>query len=244
MQVAPTIIIENLSFSFENTLIFNNLNLTLPAGQWTCLLGTSGVGKSTLLQCLAGLQPCRGIRCTDGLPLASRIAWLPQTDTLLPWATALENALLGIKLQRNVSQSDRKHAHDLFAEMQLSHATQLYPAALSGGMRQRVALIRTLLQDQPVILMDEPFAAVDAITRHTLQAIAHRYLQGKTVVFVTHDPAEAVRLGDEIYVLDSKHRQPQKIATPASATPRNLADGQSAMTIDAMFAALQNVAST
>ncbi len=183
--------------------LFSDVDITLHAGQWTCLLGRSGVGKSTLLRCLAGLAPSGAFTGTrtasDGAPLAGRISFMAQSDLLLPWLTVLENVVLGARLRG--TKPDLARAKSLIARVGLADHTHLKPAALSGGMRQRTALARTLMEDRPVALLDEPFSALDAGTRANMQDLSAQMLAGKTVLMVTHDPAEAVRLADQIIVL-------------------------------------------
>jgi putative hydroxymethylpyrimidine transport system ATP-binding protein len=164
--------------------------LEVPAGRVTALLGPSGSGKSTLVRLAAGLlalPPGGSVRADDGGPLAGRIAWMAQQDLLVPWRDALGNVTLGAHLRGE--RPDPARARRLLAEVGLAEADAAKPpAALSGGMRQRVALARTLMEDRPVVLMDEPFSAVDAPTRHRLQDLSARLLAGRTVLLVTHDP--------------------------------------------------------
>ena len=183
--------------------LFAPLDLTLPAGQWTCVLGRSGVGKSTLLRLIAGLT-CAGdfngqIEASDGAPLAGRISFMAQSDLLLPWLSVFENVVLGARLRGDAP--DTGLARDLLQRVGLAAYRDMKPVALSGGMRQRAALARTLMEDRPIALLDEPFSALDASTRADMQELSAQMLQGKTVLIVTHDPAEAVRLGHQIVVL-------------------------------------------
>lgn len=185
--------------------LFEPIDLTLPAGRWTCILGRSGVGKSTLLRLIAGID-CSGtftgdITASDSAPLAGRISFMAQSDLLLPWLSVLENIVLGDRLRGD--QPDMARAHDLLERVGLAAYRDKKPAALSGGMRQRTALARTLMEDRPITLMDEPFSALDASTRADMQEMSAHMLAGKTVLIVTHDPAEAVRLGHRIVVLTS-----------------------------------------
>ncbi len=192
-------------FDFGGAPLFRAVDLDLAAGSWTCLLGPSGVGKTTLLRLIAGLvEPWPGstIACSDGGGLAGRIAYMAQQDLLLPWLGALDNVLLGARLRRQpVDGAARGRGRWLLARVGLAEKLASLPAALSGGQRQRVALARTLFEARPLVLMDEPFSALDAITRHQLQALAAELLHGATVLHVTHDPWEALRLADRLYVM-------------------------------------------
>lgn len=229
---APTIMLEDIFLRFQNETVFSQFNLTLRASKWTCLLGQSGIGKTTLLQLIAGLIPLnknitlRGkIVCDPPISLTHHIAYLAQTDLLLPWADALHNAILHCQLKGCSSQEKKiilTRAKELFARMGLSHVMHLLPHQLSGGMRQRVALIRTLLQDKPIILMDEPFSSCDTVIRYQLQSLSANLLRDKTVLFITHDPMEALRLADDIYVLLDKPAKISEVISLHSDTPRSL----------------------
>ena len=219
---APAVRVTGAWLSFDGEALFTDLNLTLEAGRLTCLLGPSGVGKSTLLRFIAGLaEEAHGEVTVEGNGESdNRLAYMAQHDLLLPWLSALDNVMLGARLRGERPESER--AASYLADLGLGDAMALPPAKLSGGMRQRVALARTLYEERPVVLMDEPFSSLDAITRHELQTLAAERLGGRTVLLVTHDPLEALRLGERILVLAGKPAQLREVAAPAGPPPRNL----------------------
>lgn len=212
---------------FAGAPLFERLRFRLDAERWTCLLGPSGVGKSTLLRVVAGLQAGGLVVADDGADLRGRIAWMAQQDLLLPWLDVLDNVLVGHRL-RDVGRHElrrlREPAMALLAQVGLGDRADSLPAALSGGMRQRVALARTLMEDRPVVLMDEPFSAVDAITRHRLQDLAAGLLSGRTVLLVTHSPLEALRLGHKVVVMSGRPTTLSLPIVPRGAPPRDAAD--------------------
>ncbi len=211
--------------AFGDTVLFEQVEFELPAGEWTCLLGPSGVGKTTLLRLIAGLVPDAEnieVSCSDGQKLSGRAAYMAQQDLLMPWLSVLDNVMLGARLR--AEQADKTRALDLLARVGLVENAGDLPAKLSGGMRQRAALARTLMEDRPVVLMDEPFSALDAITRIRLQDMAAELLKDRTVLLVTHDPLEALRLGDRIHVLSGRPVKLDEPLTPLGSTPRDLHD--------------------
>jgi putative hydroxymethylpyrimidine transport system ATP-binding protein len=216
--------VQSASLRYAGALLFRDLNFTLPGGSWTCLLGPSGVGKSSLLRLIAGLAPLdQGkVSCSDGRPLAGRLAWMGQQDDLLPWLSVRGNVTLGARLRGE--PAEREKARDLLARVGLERQSDQLPATLSGGQRQRAALARTLMEERPVVLMDEPFSALDAITRARLQALAARLLAGRTVLLVTHDPLEALRLGHRIQVMTGHPARIEGVIEPEGAPPRDLHD--------------------
>ncbi|MEZ8549707.1 ABC transporter ATP-binding protein [Vibrio cyclitrophicus] len=214
----------------------SGLLLSLKAGKWTVLLGRSGCGKTTVLRYLAGLLDDKvewqgTLATSDELPLTERIAYMAQQDLLLPWLSVIDNVCLSHRFQNSADKhkniEHKNQALELLISVGLADYADAMPDQLSGGMRQRVALARTLMQDKPVVLMDEPFSALDAVTRHKLQSLACELLRGKTVVLITHDPQEAVRLADNLYVLQGTPASAHSLSVPHTSTPRVL-DGECA----------------
>ena len=187
--------------------VLEQVTLAVEEGEYLSLLGPSGCGKSTLLHILAGLKaPETGRVLVRGsaLPRHPPVAYMQQKDLLLPWRTVWENILLGPELQgRGGGARETALAGDLLRRFRLHKFAQAYPSQLSGGMRQRTALIRTLLCEQPILLLDEPFSAVDAITRAQLQEMVLDVWRtfNKTIVHVTHDVDEAILLSTRIVLL-------------------------------------------
>ncbi|OLQ93599.1 hydrogenase expression protein [Vibrio panuliri] len=218
---------KGLKYKDSPVATLDQVNIDFPAGQWTVLLGRSGCGKTTLLRYLAGLLDNKLIEngdltTSDGLPLSHRIAYMAQQDLLLPWLNVRDNVCLSARFSNVSLKSQYAKAEQLLEQVGLFEYADTKPDQLSGGMRQRVALARTLMQQQPIVLMDEPFSALDAVTRHKLQTLAADLLKDKTVVLITHDPQEAVRLADQLYVLQGAPAQARQLTVPRSNPPRVL----------------------
>jgi putative hydroxymethylpyrimidine transport system ATP-binding protein len=216
------VVLKGASLDYGETPLFQDLQLDLSAGRVTALLGVSGVGKSTLLRMTAGLLPPGpgGTLAFNGDPSPfGHVAYMDQRDLLLPWLSAIDNVMLGSRLRGDARNEER--ATHLLDQVGLAGRERSRPAALSGGMRQRVSLARILYEDRPVVLMDEPFAAVDAITRLQLQYLTADLLKGRTVLFVTHDPLEALCLGHRVHVLSGRPARLDDPLVPPGEPPRD-----------------------
>ncbi len=185
--------------------VLDSVTLRVGAGGWTSLVGPSGCGKTTLAKIASGIVPADAGQVLLGGETGSgegTVAYMPQHDTLFPWRTAIENAVLPAEVDGRSRSQARTEARRLFARFGLSGFEDQHPLALSGGMRQRVALIRTFLARRDILVLDEPFGALDALTRAGLQ----RWLSDvwtelqHTVLFITHDVEEAVLLSDSVAV--------------------------------------------
>jgi ABC-type nitrate/sulfonate/bicarbonate transport system ATPase subunit len=205
------------------------IRLAIPAGRFVSLIGPSGCGKTTLFNIIAGLiEPTRGhvrIDGRDATGTIGRVGYMLQKDLLLPWRTVLDNVVLGMEIQGVPLKQARRKALPLLQRYGLSGFEYLYPSALSGGMRQRAALLRTLLFDADVILLDEPFGALDAQTKLSMQEWLMRLWSdfGKTVLFVTHDIEEAIFLSDEVHVMAARPGRIIEAIPVAIARPRQRA---------------------
>ncbi len=201
---------------------------------WTTILGPSGCGKTTLLRILAGLlEPDAGrVSIGDAAGSSGRAAYLPQRDTLLPWRTALENAILASEIERRSLEEAGAEAVELFARFGLAGFEHAYPSQLSGGMRQRLALIRTFLAHREVLLLDEPLGALDPLTRATLQdwLLSVWAELRKTILLVTHDVEEALLLSDRVIVLTDRPASITRDLHVGLPRPRNRASAELAET--------------
>ena len=208
---APKIQVESISKSFtvdgRKEMVLDSIELTVGEGEFVSIIGPSGCGKSTLLNIVAGLDaPDSGTVAVEGnreAPRLGRIGYMQQKDLLMPWRTVLDNTILGLELHGMPKRDARRRALELTEVFGLKGFESQYPYALSGGMRQRAAFLRTMLMDQDVILLDEPFGALDALTRIQMQEWLLRLWDSlrKTIILITHDMDEAILLSDRVYVL-------------------------------------------
>jgi ABC-type nitrate/sulfonate/bicarbonate transport system ATPase subunit len=209
------LLLESVGHRLGELDVLGRIDLELRPGERLAIVGPSGCGKSTLLELIAGLQePSVGRVVVEGDSGADerlqRCAYMPQRDQLLPWLRAIDNAALGPRISGAARAEARERATGVFERLGLGGFERAWPGELSGGMRQRVAFARTLLTGKRLLLLDEPFAALDAITRADLQEWLLEALAAdpRTVVLVTHDVEEALLLGDRIVVLSERPGRP------------------------------------
>ena len=197
-------------------------------GEFVSIVGPSGCGKSTLLNIIAGLdEPDSGEIHLDGLRAGKRlgqVGYMQQKDLLFPWRNVVDNAVMGLELRGVPRRSSRERALDLMESFGLAGFESAYPHALSGGMRQRVSFLRTVLADQQIFLLDEPLSALDALNRAQMQEwMQHTWLSlRKTVVLVTHDVDEAVFLSDRVYVMTARPGRMKLVVDVDLPRPRSL----------------------
>ncbi len=238
---AAAVSIRGLAHSYGELRAIDRLDLEVPAHGVLGLVGPSGCGKSTLLELIAGLQePSDGEVEVGGAGdpggRLARCAFMPQRDMLLPWLAAIDNAALALRNRGVRRGAAREAAGRLFERFGLAGFERSRPAELSGGMRQRVAFLRTLVSGKPVLALDEPFASLDAITRAEMQGWLAGALAAdpRTVVLVTHDVEEALYLCDRVAVLSARPgRVVEELSTPAPRAP----DRDAAVTDPAFVAA-------
>ena len=196
-------------------VLIGDFELSLTPG-WTCLLGPSGSGKSTLLRLLGGLPT--GTEHGGSVSAPDRIGWMAQADLMQPRLTVLNNVMLLETLAGR--KPDPARARHLLEQVGLPDFAARFPDTLSGGQKQRVALARTLMSDAALILLDEPFSALDPATRAVMQDLAFEQFKGRTVLLVTHDPFEALRLGAKIWLLTGQRLN--EIAPLSGTLPHSL----------------------
>lgn len=206
MENAKKLVVSDLDFSFGDNQIIRQLSFSVQEGEFVSILGPSGCGKSTLLNLLAGiLKPQAGQISIDGTQISginTHFAYMPQNDLLLPWKTILDNVCLYGEIHKT-KNTIKQYAAEQMKRFGLEGYENSYPAELSGGMRQRAAFLRTTLCDADIYLLDEPFGALDVITRNDLQDWLRQLCNdlNKTILLVTHDTDEAIYLSDRILIL-------------------------------------------
>ena len=216
--------IEKLNLKFNGKELFKNLNFNILKNTSSALLGTSGIGKSTLLRCIADLEKENIINGKIILKEGTNIAWLSQENSLYPWLSILDNVQLYYHLKGTKTKQTLEKAKELLSQVNMSEHLNKKTYELSGGQKQRVALARTLMQEANLILMDEPFSALDAITKIQLQDLTCQLLKNKTVVLVTHDPQEAIKLANHIYILKNQPVIIEEVAFLEGTLPHKLSN--------------------
>ncbi|MDR1869102.1 MAG: ABC transporter ATP-binding protein [Treponema sp.] len=218
---------EGICKNYHDVPVVQDISLELPNGGFISLLGPSGVGKTTLFNVLSGVEkPDAGNVFLDGeniTGISGKVSYMLQKDLLLEYRTVLDNVILPLLIRGEKKKSAREKAAPFFPMFGLSGYEKKYPYELSGGMRQRAALLRTCMMHNPVILLDEPFSALDAITRRKMQSwYAEIAEQMKfSTLFITHDVEEALALSDTVYILNGK---PGKITNKIEVNPRRPRD--------------------
>ncbi len=228
--MTPRLELRNISKTFRgidrDIPALDDVSFAVMPGEFITIIGTSGSGKSTLFNiCVGLLEPDSGEILLDGEKLADRtgrLGYMPQRDLLLPWRSVLDNVLIPLEIQGMPRKNAREKALEMLEHFNLAAFRNEYPSALSGGMRQRVALLRTWLTGRSTLLLDEPFGALDALTRYELQQWLMNVRQEfqSTVLFITHDVEEAVFLGDRVVVLSSRPGRLKRIIDIPLPRPR------------------------
>lgn len=209
--------VREISFSYQQNNrklpVLENINIEVIQGEFVCIIGPSGCGKSTLFNLLTGLSlPDQGeilLSDRDISGQRGQIAYMPQKDLLFPWRSVIENVILGAEISGRSVEESKREAEELLPLFGLEGFADSYPAELSGGMRQRAALLRTVLIHKDIMALDEPFGALDAITRKEMQNWLLEVWRelNKTILFITHDIEESLLLADKIYVLSERPGQ-------------------------------------
>ena len=228
-EAAPAVKLTGVSKTFGRgssaVQALDGVSLSVAPGEFVCLIGASGCGKSTLLSLVAGLDaPTAGTVATGG----RRVAFMFQEPALFPWLTAVQNVEIPLRANGAGRKERQQRARDLLEAVHLGGFADRRPHELSGGMRQRVALARALAQDADVLLMDEPFGALDAMTRDLLHELLEGIWrrQGFSVLFVTHEVREAVRLGDRVVLLSSRPGRVLEEFDIGISRPRGIDSGE------------------
>jgi ABC-type nitrate/sulfonate/bicarbonate transport system ATPase subunit len=234
MRESPAVVLslDKVRVAFGNRPVLSDISFDVSSGEFLCVVGPSGCGKTTLIRLLAGLlSPTEGAIAFRGRPLAGTsrdraIIFQDYSKALLPWRTVAGNIALALEACDVAEPERSRRVEALLAKMQLSPAAAQYPGQLSGGMQQRVQIARCLAQQPKLLLMDEPFGALDAITRQTLQDEIARLAaeEHTTVVFITHDLEEAIYLGDRVIVLQSNPGHIAEMISVDIPRPRNQLD--------------------
>jgi len=210
---------ENVSHHYFSTTGYtkalDNISLSINEGEFVSIIGPSGCGKSTILSIIARLmKQTEGEIKLKNEPLVDsplNIGYMLQQDYLFPWRTVMDNILLGPKINEQISEETIKQARKLLEDVNLKHTENDYPSELSGGMRQRIALVRTLITNPELLLFDEPFSALDYVTKLKLENLVAKLMQTyhKTAILVTHDLGEAISMSDRIFLMET---EPGRIA--------------------------------
>lgn len=225
----------NVAFSYRNNKnqkipMIENLSFRIYDGEFVSILGPSGSGKSTIFRLITGLEkPLKGEIILNGKRMENRlgeVGYMPQQDLLMPWRTIMENAVLPLEIKGVQRAEAKKRVRELLNDFGLAGVENKWPSDLSGGMRQRVSFLRTVLSGSNILLLDEPFSALDAITRLSMQEwlLAQWEKRKKTILFITHDVDEALFLSDRIFVLEKPpFTTVQEVNVPLER-PRSLRD--------------------
>lgn len=189
--------IKNIFFSYNEKLLLKNISLSLEEGEFLSIVGSSGCGKSTIIKLIAGIE-----KANSGTIECKSTGYMPQRDLLLPWRNILDNILLPMEINKKNLEEGKKKALEYLKKLKLDEYKDAFPSELSGGMKQRISFLRTLFTEGEILLLDEPFSALDMITKEQLQKWLLEILKEfkKSIIFITHDINEAIFLSDRILV--------------------------------------------
>lgn len=227
-----TIVIDNVTKKFiskekrEEIIALENINLTIEDGKFVCFVGPSGCGKTTLLRMIEGFEnPTTGKILSDGEEIVKpshERGFIFQDYSLFPWLNVMDNVLFGLKIAGKPDEENRERARKYLKAVGLEEFETKFPHELSGGMKQRVAIIRSIINDSTILLMDEPYSALDVQTKHKLeeQLVDNWKQKNRTIIFVTHDVEEAVLLADEIVVFSKRPGKIKKVFKNPLPRPR------------------------